>query len=150
MPKVYFALMSVLMFFVLSPTTAQKHNRDSFEEQILYCTNKFRAKHDLAPVKMDSYINSEAAKHSRDMASGRAGFGHGGFQQRTDNLRNKLGAVAAGENVAYGLLSAKEVVDIWINSAPHRKNLLGNFTMAGIGVAKNEQGILFFTQIFAR
>ncbi|MDE1192523.1 MAG: CAP domain-containing protein [Arachidicoccus sp.] len=130
--------------------TAQSRNAVKFEDEILFYTNHFREKNNLPPLKLVSAISYEAANHSQNMASGRVPFGHIGFQQRTNYLHNKLSAVATGENVAYGNLSAKEVVDIWIKSPPHRKNLLGNFTMVGIGIARNDQGLLFFTQLFAR
>ncbi|ANI88456.1 hypothetical protein A9P82_03545 [Arachidicoccus ginsenosidimutans] len=150
MSKIYFAIIGYFVLLNISSCTAQKEAGSSFEKQILYYTNRYRAEHNLQPVKLIDFISKETAQHSRDMASGRTPFGHDGFQQRTNDLRAKLGAIATGENVAYGKISAKEVVDIWINSPPHRKNLLGNFTMVGIGIAKNKDGILFFTQLFAR
>lgn len=139
-----------LTLFNMSACRAQKQDSTSIEQQILYYTNRFRADHHLTPLKLNDFISEEASGHSADMASGRVPFGHDGFQQRTNALRTKLGAVATGENVAYGQLSAKQVVNIWIHSAPHRKNLLGNYSMMGIGVATGGEGLLFFTQLFAR
>lgn len=151
MSKIYLGFIGCLALFNLSSCAAQREGtRTSMNEGILYYTNQFRAKHDLAPLKLNDFISEEAGGHSRDMAAGRLGFGHGGFQKRTNDLHAKLGTIATGENVAYGSLSAKEVVDIWINSPPHRKNLLGNFTIVGIGVAEGGQGLLYFTQLFAR
>ncbi|HTN39385.1 MAG TPA: CAP domain-containing protein [Arachidicoccus sp.] len=123
----------------------------SYRKSILRYTNQFRASHGLAPVQSASVPQDLAQKHSSDMARRRVGFGHSGFQNRTDRLRRAYGrGIATGENVAYGNISAKEVVDIWINSRPHRKNLLGNFNKVGIGIAEDSQGILYFTQLFVR
>ena len=122
-----------------------------FQMAILKYTNQFRAKHGLRPLVLDKTSASLATRHSRAMASRRAGFGHGGFQQRTNRLKAVYGRnIATGENVAYGKLSAREVVDVWIHSRPHRKNLLGNFNKIGIGIAHDRQGIGFFTQLFVR
>lgn len=151
MSKTYLVFIGCLALFNISACRAQRDgNSPSLEKQVLYYTNQFRATHHLPPLKLVDFISSEAAKHSSDMASGHTSFGHSGFQQRTNDLHEKLGTTATGENVAFGELSAKEVVDIWISSPPHRKNLLGNFTMVGIGIAQNSDGVLFFTQLFAR
>lgn len=81
---------------------------------------------------------------------GNAAFGHDGFSQRVAAISQAIGRIAAsGENVAYGALSAKGVVDVWLNSPPHRKNIEGNYTISGIGVF-DRQGTLYFTQIFLR
>jgi uncharacterized protein YkwD len=49
-----------------------------------------------------------------------------------------------GENIhwmsGYNLSAAdtaQKIVNDWINSAPHRENLLGSFTYSGIGVAQS-------------
>ena len=40
----------------------------------------------------------------------------------------------AGENIAQGQRTPQEVVNAWMNSAGHRKNILnGNFTHIGVG-----------------
>lgn len=141
-------LLSITLLIMLPLVSRAKDH--SIEKDILYYTNQFRRSHGLQPLKMVRFINDIAADHSRDMARKRVGFGHRGFNKRTDLLKEKYGNIATGENVAYGKISGKEVVDIWINSPPHRKNLLGNYNLVGIGVAENNQGLLFFTQLFAR
>jgi uncharacterized protein YkwD len=40
------------------------------------------------------------------------------------------------------------VVDGWKNSPEHRKNMLGDFSLTGIGIAQSNDGGYFFTQIF--
>lgn len=45
----------------------------------------------------------------------------------------------AGENLAYGFTSSKDVVNGWMNSPTHRANLLDNgFTEVGFGVATSQ------------
>ena len=142
-------LASIMILGLFSSVTAQSGK--SFQLQILKYTNQFRHSHGLSSLTLDQTAGNLAQKHSRDMASRRAGFGHGGFQQRTNKIKTLYGRyIATGENVAYGKLSAKEVVNIWIHSKPHRKNLLGNFNKIGIGTATDRQGIVFFTQLFVR
>jgi uncharacterized protein YkwD len=54
------------------------------------------------------------------------------------------------ENVASGQMSAREVVDGWLNSPGHRRNIEGNFKLTGIGLARGSRGMIYFTQIFTR
>ena len=55
----------------------------------------------------------------------------------------------AGENIAMGQRNPKEVVNSWMNSEGHRKNILnGNFTKIGVGVAQNSNGQIYWTQMF--
>ena len=54
-----------------------------------------------------------------------------------------------GENIASFFPDAQSLVNAWMASAPHRANILNaQFTMAGIGVASDTSGNLFFTQEF--
>jgi len=41
-------------------------------------------------------------------------------------------------------------VDGWLNSPGHKKNIEGNFTLTGIGYARDHKGNIYFTQIFSR
>jgi uncharacterized protein YkwD len=69
------------------------------------------------------------------------------------NIKKAMGTsfmAASAENVAYGQLSAKAVVDGWLKSAPHKKNIEGNYNLTGIGLAKDRKGVIYFTQIFLR
>ena len=55
----------------------------------------------------------------------------------------------AGENSAEGQSSPAEVMNGWMNSPGHRRNILDpNFTQIGIGIAKNAQGRYIWTQQF--
>lgn len=53
----------------------------------------------------------------------------------------------AAENIAYGQMSSKEALNTWMNSAGHRKNILGDFRDIGIGVYKSN-GVYYWVQEF--
>ena len=38
----------------------------------------------------------------------------------------------------------------WINSPGHHKNIVGDFNLTGIGIAKNNEGKYYFNQIFIK
>jgi len=125
--------------------------KTDYQQQILYYVNQYRMKHHLSALKMNSAISSEAAKHSRDMASKAMPFGHTGYNGRIKRLYTKFGQCRGGaENVAYYRLGAKKLVDAWIASPGHRQNIVGNYNLTGIGIAYSKKGWAYYTQIFLR
>ena len=55
----------------------------------------------------------------------------------------------AGENIAMGQTSPAQVMNSWMNSEGHRKNILNaSFTQIGVGIAKNANGQYIWTQQF--
>jgi uncharacterized protein YkwD len=132
-------------------STAAATVAGDMNDQILYYTNEFRASNGLPPLKREINCNLLAEKHSQDMASGRTEFGHDGFEVRAAAIGKVLGGMSgAAENVAYGTLDAKGVVDGWIKSPGHRKNMLGNYNLIGIGYAQGKGRIIYFTQLFIK
>src|SRR5580692_2173027 len=119
--------------------------------EILFFVNEFRRSKGLPALQANSYISSIALGHSRDMLTGKSPFGHDGFRQRIDKISSRLGKLhVAAENVASGPMDAREVVDGWLHSPGHRRNIMGDFQLTGIGVAEGSNGMIYFTQIFVR
>ncbi len=117
--------------------------------EILGYTNAARKANGLKPLVINDDLNNIAQQHSERMAAKKVSFGHTGFQKRYDAARKLLpGLTACGENVAFGPDSSREIVDGWMKSAGHRANILGNFTLIGIGVAKGKDGSWYYTQFF--
>jgi uncharacterized protein YkwD len=123
---------------------------DTMETEILQFVNDDRKQHNLSPLQLNVMESSLASKHSQDMATGRVKFGHDGFNGRAKAIQKALGSTEIGENVASGPMTAREVVDGWLNSPGHKKNIEGNFTLTGIGYARDKKGDIYFTQIFSR
>ena len=124
---------------------------EALTEDVLKHTNKYRKSKGLPALVMRDDLNAIARKHSEDMARGRRGFGHGGYNQREARVQKLIRPFyAMGENVAYGVSSGKEVVALWKTSTGHRRNMLGNYKYIGIGTARDRRGIIYYTQIFVR
>ena len=151
-PGVVFCLLTV---FVTGFTSVHTHapvvrQDNSFENQILQYVNEYRQSKKLSPLQMNVAITAEAVKHSENMASGKTAFGHDGFDGRVSAISRQLASSRKfAENVAYGHLDAKEVVNIWLNSPGHRHNIEGAYNLTGIGTSRKDDGTVFFTQIFA-
>jgi uncharacterized protein YkwD len=123
----------------------------SMSTDILRYVNDHRRSKGLKPLQANSFMSSVALDHSRDMLAGRTPFGHEGLRQRIERIAKRIGPVRVGaENVASGPMSAREVVDGWLHSPGHRKNIEGDFRLTGIGLAKKSNGMIYFTQIFTK
>ncbi len=134
-----------------SNTRPASLNLADMPTQILSEVNNYRKSKGLGSLKMLDAANEQAKQHSRNMAIKKTAFGHDGFEERIDKISKSAGRMmAAAENVAYGELTAKEVVKGWINSPGHRKNIEGNYTLTGIAVHANSKGVIYYTQLFMR
>lgn len=120
------------------------------EIEILQLVNEHRATLNLEPLAFYLPIQEASYQHSNNMARGSVPFGHAGFSERANKLVQQLGGSAASENVAMGQRSAQEVVQSWLNSAQHRKNIEGDFNLTGISVVKDKNGERVFTQLFIK
>lgn len=128
---------------------AQDLSQAEMEKDILYYVNQHREEIGKAPLKLASIITEEAIDHSKDMAKHRVNFGHDGFEDRVAIINRKLKPYhAVGENVAYGQLSAQKVVQLWLRSAGHRKNIEGDYNLTGIGISQSKDGTIYYTQMF--
>jgi len=125
-------------------------NVSDFEVEILQLINNHRATLDLDPLSFHDPIQETSTLHSNNMAQGAVPFGHQGFAERANQLIQLLNGSAASENVAMGQRTTEEVVNSWLNSAGHRKNIEGDYNLTGISVIKTPQGENIFTQIFIK
>lgn len=123
----------------------------SIEASILQEVNRHRASKGLSPLVANSILDTEASLHSQQMASGQVSFGHSGYEARMARIDKRMGGAGANaENVAYGKMTAREVVQSWLRSPPHKKNIEGPYHSSGIGISRNGQGVIYFTQIFTQ
>lgn len=115
--------------------------------------NEYRASQGLAPLEFNTLISEQAKIHSENMAQQTVDFSHEGFQDRIEALKDNISYSGAAENIAYNMGygdPATRAVSGWIESDGHRQNMTGNYNLTGIGVAVNQEGEYYFTQIFIR
>jgi uncharacterized protein YkwD len=133
------------------PQDSSANLNRKLERDILYYVNLDRKARGLVPVALNSIESAVASQHSRNMASGKTPFGHEGAQQRMVDIQKQIGPLTGfGENVAFGQSSGKEVVDEWLQSKVHRENIEGDFTLTGIGWAKDATGRTYYTEVFTK
>ncbi len=150
MPGILSKISLLLIFGLGLQNSLGAARTDSLVSDIYKYVNEDRQEKGLALLKMNELESSLATRHSRDMATGKVKFGHDGFNTRARTIQKALGSQEVGENVASGQMTAREVVDGWLKSPGHKKNIEGNFTLTGIGYARDKKGDIYFTQIFSR
>lgn len=122
-----------------------------YQQQILVYINQYRSNKGLNALALNDGLNTIALSHSRNMCNGSVAFGHDGFNGRMSQAK-RINPNLRGfaENVAYGMQTPQEVSQDWYGSSGHRRNLLGDFSLTGIGVERGSDGYLYFTQIFEK
>ena len=142
--------MYALLFIALTWVAPPRHPAPTASEILKY-VNQYRHSKHLSPLEANSFISSIALEHSHNMLTGKTRFGHDGFRERIDRIKKHFKTLhVAAENVASGPMSAREVVDGWLHSPGHRKNIEGDFKYTGIGLASRRDGMIYFTQLFTR
>ena len=119
------------------------------EEDVLVLINAYRVDTlQMSSLTMNSFIREECRTHSENMADGTVPVGHEGVTERSARIKEELGLGIIAENVSVGANSAEAVVNSWLNSSAHKANIEGDYDLTGVGIAKDSNGLLYFTQIF--
>ncbi len=112
--------------------------------------NKERANEDLPPLELNKKLTAAAQKHAEDMAEHQK-MSHEGSNGSTPFKRmEKEGYkyMRAGENVAWGQRSVKQVTKVWMESETHRHNILDRYTEIGVGYATDTDGVPYWCVTF--
>ncbi|MGA8942633.1 MAG: CAP domain-containing protein [Thermoactinomyces sp.] len=121
------------------------------EKEVFQMVNQEREKHGLQPLQLDMDVSKVAGKKSQDMKE-KHYFNHQSptYGSPFEMLQQHgIAFRAAGENIAAGQKTAKEVMDGWMNSEGHRANILNpDYTHIGIGYVEGGDYGTYWTQMF--
>ena len=120
-----------------------------FADEMLRLVNDERAKAGLAALGSASALSAAAQKRAEEITvrfDHKRPDGRGCFTALDDY---GVSASHRGENIALGYNAPAEAVAGWMNSSGHRKNILGDFDMLGVGVAV-KNGRVYWVQLFIR
>ncbi|WP_242859298.1 CAP domain-containing protein [Caloramator mitchellensis] len=141
------------IYFVQKDETNVVADIRTLEKEVVRLVNIERAKAGLKPLKENTYLSKVARIKSQDMIN-KGYFSHYSPTYGSPfNMMKKFGIkyIAAGENIAMGQRTPREVMNAWMASAGHRRNILNpTFTQIGVGVAKSASGRIYWTQMFIR
>ena len=137
---------------MLLPSGARAQAKDGSPEQFLFdSANRERMAQGLAPLKWDAQLAAAARQHASEMArQNTLSHQFPGEPEPAARVRQAGARFSAmAENVAFGPNPA-EIHQGWMNSPPHRKNMLDpQLNSVGIAVvARGDQ--LYAVQDFAR
>jgi uncharacterized YkwD family protein len=125
----------------------------SLETEVIRLVNVERSKVGRPALVENGEVSRIARIKSEDFIKNNY-FSHNSPTYGTpfDMLRSfKIAYTAAAENIASGQRTAAEVMNSWMNSSGHRANILSStYNQIGVGVARNNKGNLYWTQIFIR
>jgi len=148
--RILMILILITPAFIFAAPPKEEVKLSDEEQAVLDLTNAERKKEKLEPLTMDPKLLEAARKHAANMA-------------KQDKLEHKLDDKAAndrvkaegyvygwlGENIAWNALTPKEVVQGWMDSKPHRENILKKeYTQLGMAVVKNSKGEPYWVQVF--
>ena len=154
MKRIFTAAVIVLIAFLSLSVACKKDDNgngdsiDAMETEVFNLVNEYRTNNSLGTLTRSSVIDHEAKTHSENMADGTVPYGHDGLTTRILTIINAIGGTDASENVGVGQTTAEEIVNDWVASPAHKSNLEGNYTHTGVGIAKNSNGVYYFTQIY--
>ncbi len=126
----------------------QQQVTGDIHEQVVQLTNEAREEQGLEPLELSEEVSEVAQEKSEDMAENDY-FSHTSptYGSPFDMLQEfNVDYNTAAENIAAGQQTPEEVVDGWLNSSGHRKNIM-NENMTEIGVGYEENGH-HWTQMF--
>lgn len=121
----------------------------TIEAEILTKVNDYRVSNGFSPLSKLEAIKTQTSSHTNYMIE-QSKVSHDNFYKRKEYLVNNAAAVGVGENVAYGYSSATSVVDAWIKSDGHKKNIEGDYTHFEVTAEKDANGKWYFTNIFVK
>ena len=137
--------MALPLLVPATPAHAAPSSQPSaYERDVLRYTNAERAKRGLRPLALSTCGTYYARRWSAHMR-GRNALSH----QSLSTIMSSCGGSRAGENVAYGKVTARGLVTMWMNSSGHRANILNaSYRSLGVGTVVGSDGRVWGTQDF--
>jgi uncharacterized protein YkwD len=124
-------LAALVVVCIATPQASASSRHDRTEAKIIRAMNKVRSAHGLPKLRTSSGLARAADAHSKTMRRTNT-IGHGDYSRR---IRRYVRVRRVGENIAWARgCSAQKIVNMWMNSAPHRQVMLsGSFRRIGVG-----------------
>lgn len=153
----FLLMMPSILGFLAAPPTDDKKDPPPLklsddEQTILDLTNAERAKEKLPPLAPNAKLFRAARAHSANMAR-KGEMKHVLDGKDPGNRLDDLGYGwrKCGENIAQSDgAPLRDVMKGWMESKAHREHILEPaFTEIGVGVAGDDKGNVYYTQVFA-
>ena len=132
----------------LPPTPAI--NVEQAQADLVKAHNDIRSSEGEAALVISDKLTAAAVAHSEDMAKGEFMSHRGSDWSSTATRINRTGYKwrAIAENVAGDYRTVKAVMDAWMKSLGHRRNILGSYHDIGVAVRIGKNGQAYWTTVF--
>ena len=150
-----FAVLSVAIVIVgafAGPNSFEDAENLADVPALIEAHNRERAVEELGPLRDNPKLEAAALAHARDMALHEK-MTHEGSDGSTPAQRverQDYHYLGLAENVAYAAKTIPEVIRLWMESPPHKKNILGDFTEVGVACVKAEDGTPYWAVNFGK
>ena len=118
--------------------------------EVVELHNAERAAAKLPKLEVSAMLRKAAVRQADDMAS-TGKMSHKGSDGSTSAERIRQAGYhyrRAGENVAYGKLTPTRLMRGWMESPPHRRNILGGYSQVGVACTVAEDGTTYWAVTF--
>jgi uncharacterized protein YkwD len=133
--------------------TVIAHDLEALAEEVFELTNMERENAGLFLLEKSSLVTQAALIRADEIMSEEVSYptytrpDGSGFATVLDDLG--IVYMFAGENNGAGYRNPAEVIRAWMNDEDHRLNILDeDFTYLGVGIAMDDDGKLYWVQIF--
>jgi hypothetical protein len=127
------------------PAQAQADHPNTVEQTVAFLVNSVRSAEGLSPLSLHADLAHAAREQALRMAeTGRLFHSESARLQAVTPWWTRL-----AENVGMGP-TVERIHTMFLASAPHAANMLGDFNCLGVGVEGHPDGTLFVALIFAR
>lgn len=134
-----------------TPPEPECVNLDAYAQEVLALTNTQREAAGLNPLSADPVLTEMAMLRARELEESYSHTRPSGENCKTVFREFETDLRFWGENAAKGNRTPEAVVEAWMGSQGHRENLLREDAgYLGVGVWQDEDGILYWVQLFAK
>jgi hypothetical protein len=126
------------------------NNQDDYQKEMLTLVNQIRKKEGLEPLEYDSSLAGAAQVRAGELLSNFSHTRPDGTSCFSILKEYSISYRTCAENIAAGRANPSEVINQWMNSEGHRKNILNpSFRKMGIGYVKSNEGYgHYWVQLF--
>ncbi len=133
------------------PSDLPDHTAKAWHVKLVELHNAARAAESASPLMANVLLAKAAQAHANHMAK-TGKFAHEGIDNGTPTTRIAEAGYQGmrwGENIAWGADTPEKVQEIWMNSPPHKAQLLKpEYTQVGFGVCKAPDGKIYWVACF--
>jgi len=134
----------------LEPPAKPKLDLETVKETLIAAHNRLRKEEKLRTLSPSRKLQAAAEAHARDMAL-HSKMSHEGTDGSSTSDRIKAQRYdyrRIAENVAYGKYTVDQVMEGWMDSETHRKNILGGFAQIGAAVVLDKDEVPYWCVTF--